>query len=232
MSQVTDERLTALWNEAWLLDSTNILPLEKYRMSPSRFNYAVQTAVAEALRSAPSALDEGMRLTNEFTKGAVSVLKPQGTEETGNDRPAAPICKRCDGTEWIEPSWPVGPGGNSLGGYECPVCKLGTLSTQEPAAGESDANELDSLLAYFEAQPGSIGSEHWQGVVRRAIAALSPVNTAPLLAAQKDGQMERLCCRHCNESLGKWDRSKYHKLTCEFCGTQTVFNQLAGKGDL
>jgi hypothetical protein len=33
--------------------------------------------------------------------------------------------------------------------------------------------ELDSLKAYFEAQPGQVGSSHWQSVVERAIAALS-----------------------------------------------------------
>jgi hypothetical protein len=37
---------------------------------------------------------------NELPKGAVSVVKPQGTEETGDDRPAAPI-SRCYCAETI-----------------------------------------------------------------------------------------------------------------------------------
>lgn len=60
----------------------------------------------------------------EYPKGAASVVKPQGTEETGNDRPAAPISDydRCGGSGWIEPHWPVGPNGTPLDSYKCPGC--------------------------------------------------------------------------------------------------------------
>lgn len=52
------------------------------------------------LSLSPAAVAPGQ---TEFTKGAVSVLKPQGTEETGNDRPAAPIYR----------------------GDQCPSCQTG-----------------------------------------------------------------------------------------------------------
>ena len=31
-------------------------------------------------------------------------------------------CDRCDGTGWIDPHWPVGPGGARLSGHPCTAC--------------------------------------------------------------------------------------------------------------
>lgn len=80
----------------------------------------VQLAVAGSAR----------RRHSEYTQGAVSVLKatPQGnaTEETGDDRPAAPLsissrCEHCDGHGWIRGGSPS----HHLGTWaeRCRMCK-------------------------------------------------------------------------------------------------------------
>ena len=62
-----------------------------------------QCRADEMLRAALRASASAGPVQTNIPKGAVSVVKPQGTEETGTDRPAAPVL-RCDHCGHEQPS--------------------------------------------------------------------------------------------------------------------------------
>jgi hypothetical protein len=67
-----------------------------------------QTTEGKEIMSAPH---------TDYQEGAVSVVNPQGTEETGNDRPAAPISVKPRDT-------PCPTGYPHMGFYFCKLCGL------------------------------------------------------------------------------------------------------------
>ncbi len=126
--------------------------------------------------------------SNELPKGAVSVVKPKGTEETGNDRPAAPICKWCYGRGYVSGGSPL----HHMGTYSepCPVC----VAIQQESPSEDDDGWSDPC--------GQAMKPHAQRMLRELIDSATPPAKA---------------CEHCEHGHICFDRYGGDWMQCPLC---------------
>lgn len=109
---------------------------------------------------------------HEFTEGAVSVMNPQGTEETGSDRPAAPdsqpaavrVCDTCGNPVEVMPFKTHAPHHEPMQHVLCDVCK--TAITERRRADQPSAAHLSNIVDKPADQPAAVRDPEAVEIVR------------------------------------------------------------------